>query len=95
MIGYEHSGYWQTSSADSYVEAHLSKNANSTSVTLDISKAIQRKATMTSNNSTLTASRIPSDTTQTDIKGHFHYDNLKNINNGIYVSYTNDRLVFL
>ena len=30
----------------------------------------------------------------TDIKGHFHYGDLDNkINNGKYVSYSNDRLV--
>ena len=30
----------------------------------------------------------------TDIKGHFHYDNLDNVSKGIYVSYSNDRIVF-
>ncbi|KAJ7204974.1 hypothetical protein GGX14DRAFT_569124 [Mycena pura] len=88
MVGYTHSGQWKESSAESYVEAHLRKDANSSYVTLDISKAIKRKGTMTTSNSDLQASSI------LDIKGHFHYDNLDNVSNGTYVSYTNDRLVF-
>ena len=30
----------------------------------------------------------------TDIKGRFHYDSLDKINEGKFVSYANDRLVF-
>jgi len=88
MVGYKQSGSWKTSSAESYVEAHLKKDANSSSVTLDISKAIKRTGTMTTSDSTLKAAGI------SDIKGHFHYDSLDAISNGYYVSYTNDRLVF-
>ncbi|KAJ7203580.1 hypothetical protein GGX14DRAFT_398741 [Mycena pura] len=88
MVGYSHSGQWKESSAESYVEAFLKKDANSSYVTLDISKAIKRKGTMTTSNSDLKASSIPS------IKGHFHYDNLDNVSNGTFVSYSNDRLVF-
>ncbi|KDR74275.1 hypothetical protein GALMADRAFT_141343 [Galerina marginata CBS 339.88] len=88
MINYTYKCYWQVSSAESYVEAHLSKDANSSSVTLDVSKAIGKKATMTSNDSDLKAATI------SDIKGHFHYDSLTDISKGIYVSYSNDRLVF-
>lgn len=88
MVGYEHTGYWQTSSAESYVEAHLKKDANSSSLTLDISKAINRKGTMTTDDSDLKAASLP------DIKGHFHYESLADVNKGAYVSYTNDRLVF-
>lgn len=58
MIGYEHSVYWQESSAESYVEAHLRKSPGSSSVTLDISKAIKRIGTMTTNNSELKAAGI-------------------------------------
>ncbi|KAJ7224644.1 hypothetical protein GGX14DRAFT_651259 [Mycena pura] len=88
MVDYEYKGSWKESSAQSYVEAHLKKDANSSSVTLDISKASKRKGTMTTNDSDLKAASI------SDIKGQFHYDNLDDISKGVYVSYTNDRLVF-
>ncbi|KAJ7224581.1 hypothetical protein GGX14DRAFT_651113 [Mycena pura] len=87
MVGYRTSGHWQHSSADSYVEAHLKKEANSSSVTLDISKKIHRIATMTTVDSQLTKAQL-------GIIGKFHYDSLDNVSKGHYVSYTNDRLVF-
>ena len=58
MVNYTHTIYWQESSAESYVEAHLKKDANSSSITLDLSKAIKRKGTMTTDNSDLKAAGI-------------------------------------
>ena len=58
MVNYQNTGYWQNSTAESYVEAYLKKDANSSSVTLDISKAIKRQGTMTTNDSDLKASGI-------------------------------------
>jgi len=88
MNGYKHDGKWETSSADSMVEAHLKKDANSATITLDISKALNKVATMTTEDSDLIAAGI------SDINGHFHYDSLDSISDGTYVSYSNDRLVF-
>ena len=109
MIGYTHSGKWGTSSANSYVEAHLKKYGNSGTITLDVTKALNKTATMTTGDNTLQVSSILGKCAwtwctgtwmtwtlndHTDISGHFHYDSLGNINSGTYVSYTNDRLVF-
>ena len=58
MKGYTHGGQWKTSSANSYVEAHLKKDANSATVTLDISKALKKSARMTTDDTTLKASSI-------------------------------------
>ncbi|KAJ7224577.1 hypothetical protein GGX14DRAFT_651109 [Mycena pura] len=88
MVGYGTSGHWQHSSADSYADAHLNKEADSSSVTLDISHALKMKATMTTVNSELKTASI------LNIKGRFHYDSLDDVSNGTHVSYTNDRLVF-
>ncbi|KAJ7224578.1 hypothetical protein GGX14DRAFT_651111 [Mycena pura] len=87
MVGYEHSGYWQPSSIDSQAGAHLKKEANSNSVTLDISKKIKRIATMTTNDPELKAAKL-------DIPGALHYGDLDDVSKGIYVSYANDRLIF-
>ena len=58
MIGYTHEGKWGASAANSYVEAHLKKNGNSGTITLDVTKAIKITATMTTSDSTLNASSI-------------------------------------
>ena len=58
MIGYNHEGEWGVSSADSWVEAYLRKDANSTTVTLDISEALDKTATMTTSDSDLKASSL-------------------------------------
>ena len=42
----------------------------------------------------LYVNELTNDDDHTDIKGHFHYDDLKKVGDGVYVSYTNDRLVF-
>ena len=107
MIGYTHAGQWGVSSANSYVEAHLKKDANSSTITLDITKALSKTATMTTSDSTLTASSFSGKCAwiwctwmtwplndHADISGHFHYDSLNTISSGTYVSYSNDRLVF-
>ena len=51
-------GKWGTSSADSFVEAHLEKDAGSSTVTLDMSKASHKVATMTTVDSELKASSL-------------------------------------
>ena len=53
MKGYTHDGIWRTFSADSFVEAHLKKDANSATVTPDISNALNKTATMITDDSVL------------------------------------------
>jgi len=88
MKGYGKQGEWGASATDSWVEAHLKKNGGSAIVTLDVSRAIHEVATMTTENSHLKASSL------SDIRGHFHYNDLDSLSKGKYVSYSNDRLVF-
>jgi len=88
MNGHAHAGQWGFSSANSLVEAHLKKGPMSTTMTLDISNAIKKVATMTTVDADLIVSSL------SDISGRFHYGSWDNISNGTYVSYTNDRLVF-
>ena len=67
-------------------------------------KAIHKVGTMTTWDAELKASSLPGKSAwtwmtsplndHTDIKGHFHYNDLDKINNGKYVSYSNDRLFF-
>ena len=59
MKGFGKEGKWGISSADSFVEAHLTKDANSSTVTLDISKASHKVATMTTVDPELKASSLP------------------------------------
>ena len=58
MKGYTFEGYWGESSADSWVDAYLRKDANSATVTLDISDALDKTATMTTSDSDLKASSL-------------------------------------
>ena len=58
MKGFGREGKWVTSSVNSFVEAHLKKDAGSPTVTLDISKSIHKVGTMTTKDSELKASRL-------------------------------------
>ena len=57
--GFGKRGNWQTSTANSFVEAHLKKGTGSSTVTLNISKAIHKVAMMTSWDAELKASSLP------------------------------------
>ena len=59
MKGFGKRGNWQTSTANSFVEAYLKKDEGSSTVTLDISKAIHKVAMMTSWDAELKASSLP------------------------------------
>ena len=107
MKGFGKKGTWRTFPASSFVEANLKKDANNSTLTLDISRLSYKVATMTTEDAELKASSLRGKCAwpwctrmtsplndHTDIKGHFYYDSLDKISDGKYVSYSNDRLVF-